>query len=161
MGALLAYETTKVLQTCYEITPMHLFLSGAAHPTPSNPPKRSFSELPDREFLEAVKALGGTPRQVMEDEAMMQFFLPMLRSDFTLVDGLRKTMSAVIHPKSVSCPITVFNGESDISKERMEAWRTCTDSEFHLHCLPGGHFYLFNKENEAIIVKQISKDLGF
>lgn len=43
----------------------------------------------------------------------------------------------------------------------LTAWQTFTDSEFSLHCLPGGHFYLFGKENEAVIAREICKALGF
>ncbi|XP_062505625.1 gramicidin S biosynthesis protein GrsT-like isoform X2 [Corticium candelabrum] len=160
MGALLAFEIAKYLESEYHINPTHLFVSGSYHPTLSSSPSY-LSDLSDVRFLEAIKKMGGIPEAVLNDEGMMRFFLPLFRADFALIDNYRKSLLGVdpFQVSKVTCPITAFNGDKDVRQERMQGWETFTKSTFTLHGLRGGHFYLLDKDNEKTIAKEISKVL--
>ena len=81
MGAALAYETALVLERTYGRPPIGLLASArrAPHLPGRKPPVH---RLPDRLFIEELRRLNGTPREVLDSTEMMGFMLPIVRADF-------------------------------------------------------------------------------
>jgi surfactin synthase thioesterase subunit len=139
MGALLAYELAMNLRDKGISPPEGLFLSGriGAHVALRTSP---LHELPLDEFLSELEVrYGALPKELLEDREMLDFYLPILRTDIKLVETYRCQMR-----DPLVCPIYVTAGEDDRSVwiEGLSAWKQHTTSDFDLTMFHGGHFYL-------------------
>ena len=153
MGALVAFETARLLRATYDLEPVHLFVSG------SNPPqmprcRRATYNLPDEQFIKELQRLNGTPQAVLEHSELLQFMMSVLRADFEVVE----TYSYVSGPP-LSCGISVFGGlgDGETNRERLTPWREHTSGSFSLSMLPGDHFFLHTAE--SLLFRLISQKL--
>jgi surfactin synthase thioesterase subunit len=145
MGALICFELARRLRKERLPGPQGLFVSASSAPQlPRKPPRYC---LPEREFVEALRALGGTADTVLNDPALLQDFLPMLRADFAVVDTYE-----YLHDEPLDCPIRAFGGKEDteVPCDQLMAWRTQTRAEFTWRIFPGGHFYIQNVGEKLI-----------
>lgn len=139
MGALLAFEWARRLKREGVSQPAWLFLSGRHAPdTPNETPLLHL--LPDGEFVrELIRVYNGIPPELLENEALREVFLPILRADIEVVESYR-----FYEDEPLDCPITVFCGVNDasVSWDQLLAWKhhTC-HTRFAVQILPGGHFY--------------------
>jgi medium-chain acyl-[acyl-carrier-protein] hydrolase len=85
MGALMAFELTRELRRRYNLLPVQLFVSGYCAPH-LTPPESAFSHLPDKDFIERVLQYGGVPELIVQNEELMEMFLPILRADFEMME---------------------------------------------------------------------------
>lgn len=138
MGAVIAFELAQHLRREHGFEPVHLFVSArrAPHLPVSGSP---IYDLPEPEFLEELRRLNGTPREVLEHRELMSLMLPTIRADFSIC----QTYDYMPKPP-LDCPITAFGGlqDGDVTREQLEAWRNHTSDEFSLRMVPGDHFYL-------------------
>ncbi len=81
MGGKIAYELEKRLEAA-GYTAKCLFISGSR--VPSIPEPNPIYHLPDEEFKRELGRFEGTPKEVLENQELLDFFLPMLRADFTM-----------------------------------------------------------------------------
>jgi len=147
MGAILCFELARHLRrTSPGSDPIHLFVSGRRAPQlpDLDPPT---SHLPEVEFIEELRRLGGTPEEVLQHEELLQLLLPLLRADFALVEKYRYKQE-----NRLSCPITAFGGLQDesVPRDAILAWREQTSSSFRSRFFPGGHFFL-HKERSSLL----------
>jgi medium-chain acyl-[acyl-carrier-protein] hydrolase len=139
MGALLAFEWVRKLQREGCPTPACLFLSGRRAPDRSG--DTSFLHaLPNGEFVkELTRVYNGIPQELLDNEELMDVFLPILRADIAVVESYR------FQPGDpLVCPITVFSGMNDpsVSWDELLAWnRQARQRQFAMQVFPGGHFY--------------------
>lgn len=138
MGALVAFELARHLRKHYSLAPLHIFVSGfgAPHlPSPHSP----IHHLPTPDFVERVRRLKGTPEAVFQQRELWDLFLPILRSDFAVCETYEYH-----EDEPLPCPISAFGGleDSDVPRDRLEAWRRHTERQFKLRMFPGDHFYL-------------------
>jgi len=136
MGALVAFELVRRIRGSGWPPPLHLFVAGchAPHLSCAGP---TLHDLPACELAEALRALGGTPRQVLDDPALLQAIAPLLRADFSM----HETYQYVAGPP-LDVPITAFAATADwrASRDQLAAWSRHTSKGFQLYLLPGGHF---------------------
>lgn len=154
MGALLAFETTRLFRRRGHALPQHLFVSGRSAPQLS-PEHRPLYNLPKDELLAELQQLDGTPRQVLDHPELMDLMLPVLRADFSVCDTYEYKEEAPL-----ACPITALGGlqDSDISRRRIEAWREQTSATFTLRMFEGGHFFIHS--NETLLLNLLATQLG-
>lgn len=138
MGAIISFELAQLLRQENKPGPSHLLLSGrpCAHLTKEEAPTY---DLPEPEFIEELKRMGGTPQEVLEHPELMSVLGPILRADLEIC----QTYEYQPRPP-LDCPITVFGGlqDEDVSREQLEGWREYTTSSFTVRMFPGNHFYL-------------------
>lgn len=153
MGALISFELARYLRTAQARLPAQLFVSGRAAPQvlDTDPPTY---DLPEDQFIEELRRLGGTPREVLEHPELMSLMMPLLRADFSVC----QTYSYRVEPP-LDCPITVLGGLQDnhVTREKLDAWRAQTISNFKLHMLPGDHFFL--NTHQAQLLRIVSQAL--
>lgn len=148
MGAVLAYELALSLRDKGLPQPETLFLSGriAAHLEIRNKP---LHELPLDSFLAELELrYGGLPRELLADREMLDFYLPILRTDLKLIETYR------YHEREpLNCPIVVSAGSDDQSvwEEGLLAWKEHTTREFDLCTFQGGHFYLSGESRQPFM----------
>jgi len=153
MGALIAFELARHLRKEYGIEPRQLFISGRR--APSLPPvERPIYDLPEPEFLSALRELNGTPKEVLDHAELMEFMSPVLRADFAICETYEYS-----DDRPLGSPITVFCGTQDgeVSREQIALWREQTTSGFRLHMLPGDHFFL--NTAQGLLLRALSEEL--
>ena len=152
MGALVSFELARLLRREHATEPRALFVSGRRPPQlPIEPPTY---DLPEPEFIEELRRMGGTPEEVLNHPELLTLLLPTLRSDFELC----QTYSYTEEPP-FSFPITAFGGLNDqfVPREEMDKWREQTTGPFQLRMFPGDHFFLHS--SQALLLQMLSRDL--
>lgn len=142
LGVPLSFDVARLLRARGGPLPLHLILSGynALHlPMVEEP----IHQLPDEEFIARVRALAGTPEDLLRHKEMMALMLPVLRADFEMA-----ATYAYVHEPPLPCPITALGGLQDrsTSREGLEAWAAQTTAAFSLRMFPGNHFFLHTDE---------------
>lgn len=155
MGAVIAFELARAIRRRDIAPPVHLFLSArrALH-IPSR--EEPCHHLPDSEFAETlIKRYNGIPKTLLEQPAMLQFFLPVVRADFTLIETYR-----YMPEPPLDQPITTFGGTEDdgVTPDDLDGWQQLTLRPIRRHMLPGGHFFLQNSRDP--LLKIIASELG-
>lgn len=153
MGATIGFELARSLRRARAPEPFHLFVSGRRAPQSPDTDPPSY-HLPEPAFVEQLRQLNGTPKEVLEHPEMMQLLLPLLRADFQLI----QTYAYKPGPP-LACPITAFGGVQDLDAGRdlLELWREQTTAGFSLHMLPGDHFFLHTSRD--LLLQTISRKL--
>jgi medium-chain acyl-[acyl-carrier-protein] hydrolase len=153
MGVIICFELARALRRLHGLTPAWLFLSG--HRAPGVPDRSPhIHDLPDGEFVQELRRFNGTPEAVLQNAELMQLMLPVLRSDFTLVET---TNFGTDEP--LTCPISAFGGleDAEATREDMAPWRDHTRGSFTLRMFPGGHFFIHEARQQVLQV--LSQDL--
>ena len=106
--------------------------------------------------LNEVYELGGTPKEVFENKELRHLFMPILRSDYKLIEEYEY----IEKEEKLSCDITVFNGKDDkmTSLEGLQKWADYTSGKTEIIEFDGGHFFLHNQMEQ--IMKIINKTLN-
>jgi medium-chain acyl-[acyl-carrier-protein] hydrolase len=96
-------------------------------------------DLPDPEFMEELRLLNWTPKEVLDQTDLMQLTMPMLRADSQAC----QTYEYVYEPP-LNCPMTVIGGLNDkiITRSELEGWRQQTTSACTVRMLPGDHLFV-------------------
>ncbi|HEX8092144.1 MAG TPA: thioesterase domain-containing protein, partial [Blastocatellia bacterium] len=81
MGAMLSFEVARYLRSHSGAEPAQLFVAGRRAPHIPDTEPRTYN-LPEPEFIEELRRINGTPQAVLDNEELMQLFLPVLRADF-------------------------------------------------------------------------------
>ncbi|MCF3943151.1 thioesterase II family protein [Oceanobacillus alkalisoli] len=146
MGGLIAYELYYKLLENNEKPPVHLFLSGVKPPHLERK-RRNITQLTDEELMEEVVNLGGTPQELVDNKELLDYFLPIIRSDFKIVEEYEFKEKGT----KVACPISILNGKDDrFDLGEIEQWRNYTDRSAAIHYYSGDHFYLNQNMQELV-----------
>lgn len=154
LGALIAYELARRLDSSAVSRPLHLFAS--AHRAPQRPNRHPrLSDLPDAAFLTEVnRRHGGIPESVAANRELMDLMLPSLRADYRVFEDY-------VHGTAppINCPITALFGTADthVTSEDVAPWRDVTSAGFELRDFPGGHFFV--NDLRADVVSLVAQTL--
>lgn len=154
LGAIVAFEATRVLSGQGHRPPLRLFACGSAPPAVAAAAGRNLRSLPDDEFLSEVSRMGELPREILDEPELQQEFLPGLRGDYSLAE----TYEYVPGPP-LPCPISVFRGLSDtlVDPSKLELWGEYTAQDVKIRGLPGNHF--LTQTSATFLHRAIRKDL--
>lgn len=145
LGALLAYEVGCRVAERLGRAPLMVFASGTHAPSRRDPERFANLET-DAELRAELVKLSGTPRGVLDNRELMELTLPIVRADFRAAADYREEPG-----RKLAMPLHVFGGSSDsTTSETLMAWRDHTRAEFSLDVLPGGHFFVFEREAEVL-----------
>jgi surfactin synthase thioesterase subunit len=151
LGAGLAFELTRELRRRGLTLPIHLFVSGRECPQHPDPP---IWDLSESAFIDQLKAFGGMPAEVLENEELLELVLPILRADCKLNDHVPYHAEPPL-----AVPITgVFGDDEGLSVEQQHGWAEHTSKGFDKHQFPGGHFFI--KEHQSEILSVVASALG-
>jgi surfactin synthase thioesterase subunit len=96
---------------------------------------------PDKEFINMLREMGGTPLELLDDENFMKYFLPVIRADFESIDNY----SYMPGSKPLDIPLTIMIGRDEkITDKEAERWQDETSNDISIHKYPGGHFFIFD-----------------
>ena len=146
MGGQLAYELTKKIEKNNKRLPLHLFLSAADLPHLKDE-KKQYHKMNDDEFMDEIIQLGGTPKQVLEHKELLAYFLPLLKSDFTILE-LREITE---QEKPLNIDFSIFAGKyDDMVIGDMVGWKEYTEGNCEVYEFEGSHFFLLDFYKEII-----------
>ncbi|MEV8097879.1 alpha/beta fold hydrolase [Kitasatospora sp. NPDC085879] len=153
MGATLAYELAGALVANGAAPPRTLFVSAACAPHLRRI-RPDMHLLPEGEFADQIRRLGGTPSQLLDTPGFAELYLPLLRADLELVASHQHTAPARLLPR-----ISAFGGAADRAVEpaAVLAWQRYARHRFRSRILPGGHFFLHDQQ--AAVLEGIRRDL--
>ncbi|MFJ5927436.1 thioesterase II family protein [Kitasatospora sp. NPDC092948] len=137
MGALVAFEATLIGERGDGPAPEALVVSGGRAPAQTRVDPALLHS--DHALVEEVVRLGGTTRQVLQDEDLRALVLPALRADYRALGGYRVDPGA-----RVGCPIAVLVGDRDplVTVAQARLWQNHAAGAFSCRVFPGDHFYL-------------------
>lgn len=144
MGAVLAFEVARRIETLAGHRPEVVFASGA--PAPS---RRQFESdhRDDADFIRVMQDLGGTDPRVLSDPDMLATFLPAFRADYRALLAYRRGTEV-----RIGAPIVVMAATDDAKTSMADAraWQDHTSGGTVVHTFQGGHFYL-EKQPERVV----------
>jgi surfactin synthase thioesterase subunit len=147
LGALVAYEIACVMVADGMRRPSRLVLAGAR---PPGHPAIGTGPVPadDRELVQQLRDLGGTPDEVFDNVELMELVLPSLRADLRAIDDYRPSRQV-----RVPIPVALVAGADDrhAPPDVVRRWREWVSADSPVHVLPGGHFFVHESDNVAAI----------
>ncbi len=148
LGSRIAFELMVQLNKLKFPLPLHFIASGSRAPHLASDKKRIFN-LPDKEFISELKKLNGTPKDVLENNELMELLLPMLRADFKIAENYCYSGSEIFN-----CPISLLagNDDIDITLSMLEGWVDHFTEIKNIYIVSGNHFFIDNN-TEAVIQK--------
>jgi medium-chain acyl-[acyl-carrier-protein] hydrolase len=153
LGAMVAFELARHLRREDRPLPLCLFVSGRPAVQIAGVDPITYN-LPEPEFIEELRNLDGTPKEVLEHPELMQLMMPLLRADFEMV----QTYSYTPEPR-FDFPISVYGGLEDqhVSHDQLKAWQEQTAASFVMRMFPGGHFFLHS--SQPLVLRKLSEAL--
>jgi medium-chain acyl-[acyl-carrier-protein] hydrolase len=152
-GALVAFELARWLRARGAPLPQRLIVSG--HRAPQLPSRRrALSGLTERELVDELRDLEGTPPALLDNPELLELVLPVLRADFAACDHYQYADAAPL-----ALPISAFGGASDpaVDETELEAWRAQTTAALTPRMVPGNHFFIHDHQS---LLSSIVRDLA-
>ncbi len=145
LGAILSYLFAQRIVKENMPYPVLMFLSGRAAPPVCK--EKYVHLLPKQEFIKKVNKYGGIPNEILQEEELMDFMVPILRADFEAA-GTYKYEETV----PLDIPMTVMTGLKDEEVEYKEAlkWQEVATEKISVRQFPGGHFFIFEHPMEIV-----------
>lgn len=139
MGALLAFEATKLIEESGARPPRFLVASGRNAPGHVNEWLRRVPGLDDRELFKELQELGGVPKGL--SFAMARHFLTVLRNDQSMLRDYDPGGTRI------GVPILALAGEGDpmTTAAGLADWEKFTSSFLSIQWLPGQHYFIFDR----------------
>lgn len=136
MGARIAFGLIRKLADQDLPPPAALVVAAHVPPDRTSGASRAIG-LSDPAFKEVLRAYGGMPGDLLDDDEFCAMALPVMRADFTLA-----VQQVPLAP--VDCPIIAYAGRQDAtaSPAAMDGWQRFTTDRFHLREFDGEHFFL-------------------
>ena len=156
MGGLLSYLLAiKVMENNLR-APLHLFITGTTGPSALSRKEKIRHLMGKTEFIQEIKDLKGMPDEILESEEMLQYFEPILRSDFKVSENYTYE-----YHSPLDIPFTVITGtEEDMEIEDIRLWQKESKFTVDFKQFQGNHFFIYTHVDN--IVDIIGKKLqGF
>ena len=154
MGATVGFELIHlIIKNNYKL-PLHFFVTGTMGPSVINRIGRNWHLLPKDKFIQKLKQLEGCPEEVFRDNELFDFFEPIIRSDFKVLESFQ-----YVRKPPLNIPITVITGtEESMDEEDIRSWQFETTIQVDFRKMKGSHFFIFKYPID--IIELISQKLS-
>jgi medium-chain acyl-[acyl-carrier-protein] hydrolase len=111
--------------------------------------------LPDEALMDELRALNGTPQDILANPLAMRLFLPSLRADFEMGDTY-----AYRRLPPLVCPIFAYAGAEDVDTPAsdVQAWTHESNEHAVMRPYPGEHLFL--RDGEATVLRDLTPVLN-
>lgn len=139
MGSLLAFELYHKIMESNHTSAKHLFFSGRVPPNAKRCEDNTHS-LPEQKFIQEVFKLGGMSEEFIHNRALLNVFLPIIRSDYKLVETYHYKERQI----KIDCKMSVLTGKQDqlTNRANITEWRMQAAHECNFYEFEGGHFFI-------------------
>jgi len=152
LGALMSFEFAKSIKQLYSIFPSHMIIS--ATKAPHLPFRmKHLSQLDNQALKEHLKIYNGIDERILEDDELLDLFLPIIKSDFSICESYH-----FLESKPFPCDILALSGDQDetVTPEEILAWKKYTEGKFEHLSFPGKHFFIKDHQKKILeIINQI------
>ncbi|NGO07876.1 thioesterase [Streptomyces sp. HC44] len=145
MGASVAHEVARRLAAQGGPRAQHVIVSGRPGPARQRPGDK---HLDDDRLWSDVRGLGGTDSRLLALPEIRAMALPAIRADYRLIETYRPWLGTDLDVPVTAC---FSDGDPEVDREDMEAWRPVTTGPFAVERFRGGHFYLCNGSRSAVV----------
>ena len=136
MGSRLIYEIYYRLLNINTNMPQIMFFCAALPPEISCTPKK----LDRASIIQEIRLLGGTSEEVLENEQLMDIFVPIMKADLQVLFSYKYV------PKNIkmNVPVVVLYGTKDngATETNMFKWEKYTDKNCEFVKYDDGHFFI-------------------
>jgi medium-chain acyl-[acyl-carrier-protein] hydrolase len=155
LGALVAFEVARRIALGPGQRPTALFLSSAVAPQlPSSRASSAIWDLPPAQLRAELRDYGGTLPGLLDDSALLEVFLPVLRADLEAFDSYSCDAGA-----RLDVPVYLYGGEEDPKVPAARLWAWCEIADvISVRLFPGGHFYL--RDHQRALTASIARTLN-
>ncbi|MFJ6793263.1 thioesterase II family protein [Streptomyces sp. NPDC091268] len=157
MGAVVAFETARLLTVSHDAGPAALFVSAHPAPTDVRPHEGRYQ---DDDPVARLHRLSSGDRGAGPGPGGP---LPPPVPPATVYADLRTAARYRYRPgPPLECPVTALVGIHDtrVTARRAEGWRSCTTGRFTLRAMRGGPFYLVERR-AALVAFLLTSSGGF
>lgn len=151
LGGIIAYEVACVCEQLLKKSPEVLFVSGSLPPMETKNIIKT-SNLSNDNFLEIIKNYEGTPISLLQNQEFNEYYLPILRADFELLEKYN-------YPKvkKLNCNLVCFFGNKDktVPTNVINQWDYYTNKSVEKYYFNGNHFFIDDKKEDiSILIKE-------
>jgi external thioesterase TEII len=149
MGATLGWEVTRMLEE-NNIFPLSLIVSGNAGPG-VGAEKKERHLLPEDMFIKELRKLGGLTEDFYENRELFEFFEPILRADFEVLEK-----KPIVFKSVIKTPLYALMGKEEENVQFIDNWKKYVVNSFESEIFEGDHFFIY-KHPQSIsgIIKKI------
>ena len=117
LGSRIGFELVRQAMIKGFPAPRHFFASGSASPDTKFVDNKMY-ELADDAFIQMLKDINGTPREILDNRQFIGLLLPAIRADFKLSENY------VCHNKfTIPTDVTILSGSDErISTQQLQKW---------------------------------------
>ena len=154
MGGLVACLLSRKVIMNSHLNPLHVFITGTQGPSALSRGEKMRHLLNKEEFIDELKALNGCPDEILNNDEMLSYFLPILQADFKASETYKYQ-----EYEPMNVPFTVITGtEENMKPEDIQLWQRETIARVDFRRLPGKHFFIFQYAHKIteIIAKKLS-----
>jgi len=142
MGGLLSYLIAKMLEKDKLPLPKRIILSSSK--APSVKTKIYRHNLPVKEFKNHLRSYNGTPPEILENEEFFNFYEPILRADFKIIETYTPGDFY-----SLNIPIVAIRADKEtFSEEDFLQWKLFSKKLVKIHHVEGDHFFIFKDKKK-------------
>lgn len=96
--------------------------------------------------MKKLAEFGGTDHSVLENNELIEIFLPGIRADFQIYVHIETSCYRL------DCPLITFGSTHDIcvTSNAMQSWKKYSRSAFDCYQFPGDHFYITQFSNKIL-----------
>lgn len=146
LGSVLALEAARVLALGGHAPARCVFFSGRAAPHVGGG-ERLLHLGPAAGLVAELRRLGGTPEELLTDEGFLDFFMPIVRDDYRLLESYTPRIQPMISPPAYVC---CGDSDQDAPPELLRSWEDVSGGPCRIKLFSGGHFYV-NTERDALL----------
>ncbi|ANN77237.1 thioesterase II family protein [Bordetella flabilis] len=152
MGALIALELGHLLRDRHGAAPAWLGVSACTAPS-RRKPEHQWLSCSRSELLGELRALKGTPAELLDNAEFMAMIEPTLRADFHLCGTHVSPPREPLH-----CPVLALCGQDDTDiagdPDNLRGWQRESDGRLRTQLLDGGHFFI-QVQREAVLAEVV------
>ncbi len=150
MGALAAFEALVMVHEARLPMPEHCVFSAAL--APDRPCRmKPISGLPQHAFIEELKKLNGTPEQVFNSPGLIDFCLPYIRADFSVVERFETEFLGQLPNRST----VIYGFEDKMTEQDMQEWQSFFTHEIKVMAYAGDHFFIHDDVNIKAVIHEL------
>ena len=145
MGASLGLLLTKEMENRFD-PPLWFIATGNPGPgitvpdeTLKNPNQKKYL-LDEEDFKKMLKNLGGIPEEILTNQELYDFFSPILRADFQVLEEKEDKDDYAC----INTPIYAIMGSEESKSAQINNWKNFTRSEVKVQIMHGNHFFIYD-----------------